>query len=112
MTLGKDTLTGWTMYSLSIDEAVSHGLLGEKKPTASDRPQPAGLSLPAFYGGSFIIPDGIPDLPQDTYIKLPKWRKACNLFRMFSLSFAELWCFTAQLPHLCLNLCFSGPGLG
>lgn len=73
LTLGKDTLQGWTMYSLSIDEAVNQGLLDETKLT--DAPQPAALSLPAFYGGSFIIPDGIPDLPQDTFITLPKWRK-------------------------------------
>ncbi|XP_035516916.1 beta-galactosidase [Morone saxatilis] len=83
LTLGKDTLLGWTMYSLSIDEAVSQGLLGELKPT--DAPQPAALSLPAFYEGSFIIPDGIPDLPQDTYIKLPKWRKGQVWINGFNL---------------------------
>uniref|UniRef100_A0A4W6C861 Beta-galactosidase n=1 Tax=Lates calcarifer TaxID=8187 RepID=A0A4W6C861_LATCA len=70
LTLETETLTGWTMYSLSIDDAVSQGLLGGKQPPPTDPPQPAPLSLPAFYGGSFIIPDGIPDLPQDTYIKL------------------------------------------
>ncbi|KAM7394331.1 hypothetical protein PAMP_021143 [Pampus punctatissimus] len=77
LTLGKDILSDWTMYSLSIDEAVSQGLLGVTKPASTDPPQPAALSPPAFYGGSFVIPDSIPDLPQDTYIKLPKWRKAC-----------------------------------
>ncbi|XP_024145949.1 beta-galactosidase [Oryzias melastigma] len=75
LTLGKDTLTGWTMYSLSIDDAVSQGRLGETSSARADPPQPGSLSTPAFYGGSFIIPDGIPDLPQDTYIKLPNWRK-------------------------------------
>ncbi|XP_074486022.1 beta-galactosidase [Sebastes fasciatus] len=83
LTLGKDTLSGWTMFSLSIDEAVSQGLLGETKPT--DLPKPAALSLPAFYEGSFIIPDGIPDLPQDTYIKLPKWRKGQVWINGFNL---------------------------
>ncbi|KAM7009766.1 beta-galactosidase [Tautogolabrus adspersus] len=83
LTLGADTLLGWTMYSLSIDEAVSQGLLGETKPTAP--PAPAALSLPAFYGGSFIIPDGIPDLPQDTYIKLPQWRKGQVWINGFNL---------------------------
>nr|XP_033479047.1 beta-galactosidase [Epinephelus lanceolatus] len=83
LTLGKDTLTGWTMYSLSIDEAVSQGLLGETKPT--DPPQPAAHALPAFYKGSFIIPDGIPDLPQDTYIKLPKWKKGQVWINGFNL---------------------------
>lgn len=75
LTLGADLLTDWTMYSLSIDEAVMKGLLGEKEPALFDPPQPADLSPPAFYGGSFVIPDGIPDLPQDTYIKLSSWRK-------------------------------------
>ncbi|XP_070684297.1 beta-galactosidase [Pempheris klunzingeri] len=83
MTLGADTLLGWTMYSLSIDEAVREGILGETKPT--EPPQPAALSLPAFYEGSFIIPDGIPDLPQDTYIKLPKWRKGQVWINGFNL---------------------------
>lgn len=73
LTLGANTLDNWIMYSLSIDEAISQGLLGETKP--KEAPQPATLSLPTFYKGTFIIPDGIPDLPQDTYIKLPKWRK-------------------------------------
>lgn len=76
LTLGNDTVRDWTMYSLSIDEAVSQGLLRETKRT--DAPHPAAFSIPAFYEGSFIIPDGIPDLPQDTFIKLPKWRKACD----------------------------------
>uniref|UniRef100_A0A672LE05 Beta-galactosidase n=1 Tax=Sinocyclocheilus grahami TaxID=75366 RepID=A0A672LE05_SINGR len=36
---------------------------------------PPALSPPTFYAGSFIIPNGIPDLPQDTYIQFPNWRK-------------------------------------
>uniref|UniRef100_A0A667YBE6 Beta-galactosidase n=1 Tax=Myripristis murdjan TaxID=586833 RepID=A0A667YBE6_9TELE len=75
LTLGSDLLKDWAVYSLSIDDAVSQGLLGEIESTATDSPQNHTLSLPAFYSGSFIIPDGIPDLPQDTYIKLPDWRK-------------------------------------
>lgn len=82
MTLGTDKLRGWTMYSLSIDEAVRQDLLGETNPT--EAPQPAAFALPTFYKGSFIIPDGIPDLPQDTYIKLPKWRKACHIHKTLS----------------------------
>ncbi|KAM8879951.1 beta-galactosidase [Spinachia spinachia] len=83
LTLGKDTLTGWTIYSLSIDEAVRQDLLWEMKPT--DSPQPLAPYLPAFYAGSFIIPDGIPDLPQDTYIQLPKWRKGQVWINGFNL---------------------------
>uniref|UniRef100_UPI003AAD01B7 beta-galactosidase isoform X1 n=1 Tax=Centroberyx gerrardi TaxID=166262 RepID=UPI003AAD01B7 len=85
MTLGKDLLTGWTIYSLSIDEAISQGVLEEMEPTATDAPQPVTLSPPAFYKGSFIIPDGIPDLPQDTYIKLPDWRKGQVWINGFNL---------------------------
>lgn len=73
LTLGKNILQDWTMYSLSIDQVLSQGLLGPSK--MREAPQPPNLSLPTFYEGNFIIPDGIPDLPQDTYIKLPKWRK-------------------------------------
>uniref|UniRef100_A0A671UKL3 Beta-galactosidase n=1 Tax=Sparus aurata TaxID=8175 RepID=A0A671UKL3_SPAAU len=83
MTLGNETLKGWTMYSLNIDEAIRQGLLSETKPTAS--PQPAALSPPTFYKGSFIIPDCIPDLPQDTYIQLPKWRKGQIWINGFNL---------------------------
>ncbi|XP_034448858.1 beta-galactosidase [Hippoglossus hippoglossus] len=85
LTLGKDDLTGWTMYSLSIDEAIKQGLIQEKEPPLSAPPPPAALSLPAFYRGSFVIPDGIPDLPQDTFIKLPKWRKGQIWINGFNL---------------------------
>ncbi|KAG7225826.1 hypothetical protein INR49_014347 [Caranx melampygus] len=70
MTLGKDILTGWTMFSLSIDEAVNHGLLSENKPTATDPPQPAGLSLPAFYGvasSSLMVSQTSPRTPTSNY---------------------------------------------
>uniref|UniRef100_A0A3B4BHP4 Uncharacterized protein n=1 Tax=Periophthalmus magnuspinnatus TaxID=409849 RepID=A0A3B4BHP4_9GOBI len=83
MTLGADVLTGWTMYSLNIDEAVSQGVLG--KSVSSDPPQPSTLSLPTFYGGSFVIPDGIPALPQDSYIKLPNWTKGQIWINGFNL---------------------------
>uniref|UniRef100_H3C259 Beta-galactosidase n=1 Tax=Tetraodon nigroviridis TaxID=99883 RepID=H3C259_TETNG len=73
LTLGSNTLSGWTMFSLSIDEAVSQGLLVQTE--ATEAPRPTTFSVPTFYQGSFIIPGGIPDLPQDTYIRLPKWRK-------------------------------------
>ncbi|KAM4604034.1 beta-galactosidase [Polymixia lowei] len=85
LTLGKDLLTGWTMYSLSIDEAVRQGLLEEAEPAATDAPQPATFSPPAFYRGTFVIPDGIPDLPQDTYIQFPAWRKGQVWINGFNL---------------------------
>lgn len=82
MTLGGNVLTGWTMYSLNIDQAVSKGLL--KKSMSSD-PPPSSLSLPTFYQGRLIIPDGIPDLPQDTYVKLPNWKKGQIWINGFNL---------------------------
>lgn len=85
LTLGVDSLTDWAIYSLSIDESISQGLIGEMEPTATDAPQSATLSPPAFYSGSFIIPDGIPDLPQDTYIKLSDWRKGQVWINGFNL---------------------------
>lgn len=80
LTLGSDVLANWTVYSLSIDEAVSQGLLpasssSSSAPSGFTTVPPPALSPPAFYSGSFNIPDGIPDLPQDTYIQFPNWRK-------------------------------------
>uniref|UniRef100_A0A3Q1EWM3 Beta-galactosidase n=1 Tax=Acanthochromis polyacanthus TaxID=80966 RepID=A0A3Q1EWM3_9TELE len=85
LTLGKDLLTSWIMYSLNVDEAINQGLLEEKELTPKRPAQNADLSLPTFYGGSFIIPDGIPSLPQDTYIKLPNWRKGQIWINGFNL---------------------------
>ncbi|XP_043970756.1 beta-galactosidase [Gambusia affinis] len=98
LNLGQTPLTGWTMYSLSIDEAVRQGLLREQSPTQRDPDQPATLSLPAFYNGSFIIPDGIPDLPQDTYVKLPGWKKGQIWINGFNLG--RYW--PARGPQLTL----------
>uniref|UniRef100_A0A671S003 Beta-galactosidase n=1 Tax=Sinocyclocheilus anshuiensis TaxID=1608454 RepID=A0A671S003_9TELE len=80
LTLGADVLGNWTVYSLSIDEAVREGLLSASSgfistSTSFTTSSPPALSPPTFYAGSFIIPDGIPDLPQDTYIQFPNWRK-------------------------------------
>ncbi|XP_055060392.2 beta-galactosidase [Misgurnus anguillicaudatus] len=83
LTLGSDVLANWTVYSLSIDDAVSQGLLPAFSQSFSSSSAPSSftttpapaLSPPAFYTGTFNIPDGIPDLPQDTYIQFPNWRK-------------------------------------
>ncbi|KAM9770520.1 beta-galactosidase [Menidia menidia] len=85
LTLGGRTITGWTMYSLNIDEVVGQDLLEENPPTQADSPQPGVLSPPTFYRGSFIIPDGIPDLPQDTYVTMPSWRKGQIWINGFNL---------------------------
>ncbi|XP_057700230.1 beta-galactosidase [Corythoichthys intestinalis] len=85
LTLGNVVLKGWTMYSLSIDQAIDQGLFWATKPTSAGPIRPAALSLPAFYGGAFMIPDGIPDLPQDTYIHLSNWRKGQVWINGFNL---------------------------
>ncbi|XP_062864558.1 beta-galactosidase [Trichomycterus rosablanca] len=87
LTLGNKTLGNWTVYSLSIDEVVKAGLLWDSRPHRKHgkvvvppppippTSPPIVLSPPTFYGGTFQIPDHIPDLPQDTYIRFPNWRK-------------------------------------
>ncbi|KAM9449698.1 beta-galactosidase [Clarias gariepinus] len=80
LTLGADTLLNWTVFSLSIDEAVREGLLwdaGSQQDTHSTHSTapPASLSPPTFYAGTLEIPGGIPDLPQDTYIHFSNWTK-------------------------------------
>ncbi|XP_037118610.1 beta-galactosidase [Syngnathus acus] len=98
LTLNNVVLKGWTMYSLSIDQAVAQGLFWETKPTSATPLPPTALSLPAFYGGTFIIPSGIPDLPQDTFISMPKWRKGQVWINGFNLG--RYW--SAQGPQLTL----------
>ncbi|XP_043920853.1 beta-galactosidase-like isoform X2 [Protopterus annectens] len=84
LTLGKDFLTGWTMYPLDIDEAVSRGLKEKsRKPSMSSRS--SAFTAPAFYIGSFDIPSGIPDLPQDTFINFPDWAKGQIWINGFNL---------------------------
>ncbi|XP_061883069.1 beta-galactosidase [Entelurus aequoreus] len=85
LTLANVVLKRWTMYSLSIDQAINQGVFWETNTKSADPLPPASLSLPAFYGGSFIIPSGIPDLPQDTYIHLPGWRKGQVWINGFNL---------------------------
>uniref|UniRef100_A0A3B1IU71 Beta-galactosidase n=1 Tax=Astyanax mexicanus TaxID=7994 RepID=A0A3B1IU71_ASTMX len=90
LTLGASVLANWTVYSLSIDEAVKGGLLLDTvslRPPKTTTPKtpPTKLSPPAFYAGSFSIPDDIPDLPQDTYIQFPDWRKGQVWINGFNL---------------------------
>ncbi|XP_067106534.1 beta-galactosidase [Osmerus mordax] len=87
LTLEADVLEGWITYSLSIDEAISQGLLWKTDSFegAITAAPPSHLSTPAFYVGSFAIPEGIPDLPQDTYIYFPGWRKGQVWINGFNL---------------------------
>uniref|UniRef100_A0AAY4AC56 Beta-galactosidase n=1 Tax=Denticeps clupeoides TaxID=299321 RepID=A0AAY4AC56_9TELE len=92
LTLGAKVLSIWTSYSLSIDEAISQGLLHGrdfKRRVPIRRPsrllQHSVSSLPTFYSGTFSIADGIPDLPQDTYIQFPNWKKGQIWINGFNL---------------------------
>ncbi|KAM5156809.1 beta-galactosidase [Mantella aurantiaca] len=80
LTLDEEILTNWTMYPLDIDRAVISGLLLE--PSSLNTSNSAS---PSFYKGSFIIPSGIPDLPQDTFIKFPGWTKGQIWINGFNL---------------------------
>ncbi|XP_064201075.1 beta-galactosidase [Anguilla rostrata] len=83
LTLGSEVLRNWMIYSLSIDEAVSKGLLHAG--ASQGTPSSADPSTPVFYTGSFSIPSGIPDLPQDTYIQFPNWGKGQLWINGFNL---------------------------
>ncbi|KAJ8415686.1 hypothetical protein AAFF_G00402430 [Aldrovandia affinis] len=84
LTLGPAVLRDWVVYSLAIDEAVSKGiLLGRLSQEAP--PPPTHRTTPTFYAGSFSIPSGIPDLPQDTYIQFPDWGKGQVWINGFNL---------------------------
>lgn len=69
ITLGGEILTDWEMYPLDIDKAVSQGLRNKTSGNV------LSYEEPSFYTGSFSIPSGIPDLPQDTYVQFPGWTK-------------------------------------
>ncbi|KAL4616935.1 beta-galactosidase isoform X1 [Arapaima gigas] len=87
LTLGSKVLTDWLVFSLNIDEAVSQGLLaGSQSQEVLAMPiSDTSLSTPTFYGGTFSIPSGIPDLPQDTYIEFPGWTKGQAWINGFNL---------------------------
>lgn len=82
MTLNATVLTNWTVFPLDTEAMVRSHLGGQE---ASDEGhldrQPTFKSkdfiLPTFYVGNFSIPSGIPDLPQDTFIRFPGWSKVC-----------------------------------
>ncbi|CAH2283499.1 beta-galactosidase isoform X2 [Pelobates cultripes] len=75
VTIKGRTLANWTMYPLDIDTAVINGLLSKTSGLNT-----CNFTAPTFYKGELIIPSGIPDLPQDTFIKFTGWAKVCYLF--------------------------------
>ncbi|XP_008326979.1 beta-galactosidase-1-like protein [Cynoglossus semilaevis] len=66
--LGKDTLTGWKIYSLDIDGAITRGWPHCPQTLSSQRKASAG---PAFYMGT-LPPNG---LTLDTFIRFNGWTK-------------------------------------
>lgn len=80
LTLDGEILANWTMYPLDVDIAVIGGLLLETSSVKT-----SNSSSPSFYKGSFVIPSGIPDLPQDTFIKFPGWTKGQIWINGFNL---------------------------
>lgn len=94
LTLGPHELRDWQVFSLRIDEAISDGLLWDVE---TEREGPLS---PAFFVGSFVIPDGIPDLPQDSYIQFPGWKKVGLLIQY--ICFWDLTLFSNQLNNVTL----------
>ncbi|NP_001121284.1 galactosidase beta 1 like L homeolog precursor [Xenopus laevis] len=80
VTLNGETLVNWTMYPLDIGSAINSGLL-----STIHSPYTSTFSAPTFYKGSLIIPTGIPQLPQDTFIQFPGWTKGQIWINGFNL---------------------------
>ncbi|XP_068094413.1 beta-galactosidase [Hyperolius riggenbachi] len=80
LTLNGEILSNWTMYPLDIDGAITRGFLNEASTLKA-----SNCASPTFYKGSFLIPSGIPDLPQDTFIKFPGWTKGQIWINGFNL---------------------------
>ncbi|XP_053323139.1 beta-galactosidase [Spea bombifrons] len=80
LTLNGDILANWTMYPLDIDSAIIGELLSKASALKTDN-----IPSPAFYKGSLAIPEGIPDLPQDTFIKFTGWTKGQIWINGFNL---------------------------
>ncbi|KAM6449734.1 beta-galactosidase [Liasis olivaceus] len=93
LTLAQDILLDWEIYPLAIDRAVQEGF----SPKISGR-KASAYEEPSFYTGNFSIPSGIPDLPQDTYLKFPGWTKGQVWINGFNLG--RYW--PARGPQLTL----------
>ncbi|XP_010711287.1 beta-galactosidase isoform X1 [Meleagris gallopavo] len=98
LTLGQDILVEWEMYPLNIDGAVNHFIHGYPGQPKRSGGNPPSYEAPAFYTGTLSIPGGIPDLPQDTYVKFPEWTKGQIWINGFNLG--RYW--PARGPQLTL----------
>lgn len=63
------------MYPLDIDGAVNRDINGHVDLPKRSVGNPLSYEAPTFYTGRLSIPGGIPDWPQDTYVKFPGWTK-------------------------------------
>ncbi|KAM6315078.1 beta-galactosidase [Aegotheles albertisi] len=99
LTLGEDILVEWEMYPLDIDGTVNYDINGYLYlPRRRSVGSPLRYEAPTFYTGSLFIPGGIPDFPQDTYVKFPGWAKGQIWINGFNLG--RYW--PARGPQLTL----------
>ncbi|XP_067147427.1 beta-galactosidase isoform X2 [Apteryx mantelli] len=98
LTLGQDILVEWEIYPLDIDGAVNHDINGQPEQLQRSVGNPSNYEGPTFYTGRLSVPGGIPDLPQDTYVKFPGWTKGQIWINGFNLG--RYW--PARGPQLTL----------
>ncbi|KFQ72198.1 Beta-galactosidase, partial [Phaethon lepturus] len=98
LTLDQDVLVEWEIYPLNIDGAVNHDIHGHLDQPKRSVGNPLSYEAPTFYTGRLSIPGGIPDLPQDTYVKFPSWTKGQIWINGFNLG--RYW--PARGPQLTL----------
>ncbi|XP_053913867.1 beta-galactosidase [Cuculus canorus] len=98
LSLGEDILVEWEIYPLDIDGAVNHDFIGHLVQPRRSLRNPSSYEVPTFYTGRLSIPEGIPDLPQDTYVKFPGWTKGQIWINGFNLG--RYW--PARGPQLTL----------
>ncbi|NWR71406.1 BGAL galactosidase, partial [Centropus unirufus] len=98
LTLGEDMLVEWEIYPLDIDGAMNHDIVAQFDQPRRYLVNPPSYEVPTFYTGRLSIPEGIPDLPQDTYVKFPGWTKGQIWINGFNLG--RYW--PARGPQLTL----------
>ncbi|KFV19171.1 Beta-galactosidase, partial [Tauraco erythrolophus] len=85
LTLDEEVLVEWEIYPLDIDGAVNRGINDHLDRPKRSVGNPLSYETPTFYTGRLSIPGGIPDLPQDTYVKFPGWTKGQIWINGFNL---------------------------
>ncbi|NXI54523.1 BGAL galactosidase, partial [Chloroceryle aenea] len=98
LTLDENILVEWEIYPLDIDGAVNYDINSHLERPKRSVGNPLNYEAPTFYTGTLSIPEGIPDLPQDTYIKFPGWTKGQIWINGFNLG--RYW--PARGPQLTL----------